>query len=56
MSEWRTLTIDFPDHKYDKRWVKDLKYFLKEKKKESNSYFKSLWIKFSDKKKEVKII
>ena len=53
---WKPLTIDFPDHKYDKKWVKDLKIFLKYKKNHITGELKNLKIKFNDKKKEIKVI
>ena len=56
MKHWKPLTIDFPDHKYDKKWVKDLKIFLKFKKNHITGDVKNLRIKFNDKKKEIKVI
>ena len=56
MKHYKPLTIDFPDHKYDKKWLKDLKIFLKHKKNHITGELKNLRIKFNDKKKEIKII
>ena len=56
MAHWKPLTKYFPDHKYDKKWVKDLKRFLKYKKNHITGELKNLRIKFNDKKKEIKVI
>ena len=56
MAHWKPLTIDFPDHMYDKKWVKDLKIFLKSKKNNIVGELKNLRIKFNDKKKEIKVV
>ena len=56
MAHYKPLTIDFPDHKYDKNWVKDLKRLLKYKKNHIFGELKNLRIKFNDKKKEIKVI
>ena len=56
MAHWKTLIIDFPDRKYDKKWVKDLKIFLKDKKNHNAKDIKNLKVKFNDRKKEIKII
>lgn len=56
MVHWKPLTINFPDHKYDKKWVKELKIFLKHKKNQITGELKNLRIKFNDKKKEIKVI
>lgn len=56
MAHWKSLTIEFPDRKYDKKWVKDLKIFLKCKKNQITKDLKNLKIKFNDKKKEIKIV
>ena len=56
MAHWKPLTIDFPDRNYDKKWVKDLKIFLKCKKNQITGELKNLKIKFNDKKKEIKVI
>ena len=56
MGHWKPLTINFPDRNYDKKWVKDLKIFLKCKKNHIVGELKNLRIKFNDKKKEIKVI
>lgn len=56
MAHWKPLTIDFPDLKYNKTWVKELKIFLKHKKNHITGELKNLRIKFNDKKKEIKVI
>ena len=56
MAHWKPLTIDFPDRNYDKKWVKDLKIFLKSKKNNIVGELKNLRIKFNDKKKEIRVI
>lgn len=56
MKYWKPLTINFPDHKYDRKWVKELKIFLKFKKNHITGELKNLRIKFNDKKKEIKLI
>lgn len=56
MTHCKPLTISFPDHKYDKKWVKELKIFLKFKKNHIAGELKNLKIKFNDKKKEIKVI
>lgn len=56
MKHWKPLTIEFPDCKYDKKWVKNLKRSLKYKKNHITGELKNLRIKFNDKKKEIKVI
>ena len=54
-SQFKNLTIEFPERNYDKKWIKQLKEFLKERSKLKREDLKPLRIKFIDKKKDIKI-
>ena len=49
--QFKNLTIEFPELNYDKKWLKQLKGFLKERSKAKQENLKPLCIKFANKKK-----